>query len=50
MDSEQIAMLYETYAQDVYRLALSWLHSTQDAEDIVHNVFLKLLEKDCTDW
>lgn len=48
MDSEQIAMLYETYAQDVYRLALSWLHSTQDAEDIVHNVFLKLLEKDIT--
>lgn len=34
MEKQQIATLYETYAGDVYRLALSWLHSTHDAQDI----------------
>ena len=46
MEKQQIAELYEAYANDVYRLALSWLHSTHDAEDILQNVFLKLLDKD----
>ena len=48
MEKFQIVKLYETYANDVYRLALSWLHSTHDAEDILQSVFLKLLEKDIT--
>lgn len=48
MEKRQIAMLYEMYSQDVYRLALSWLHSTHDAEDILQNVFLKLLDKEVT--
>ena len=48
MEKQQIAALYEAYAKDVYRLALSWLHSTHDAEDILQNVFLKLLDKDIT--
>ena len=48
MEKQQIAELYETYAKDVYRLALSWLHSTHDAEDILQSVFLKLLDKDIT--
>ena len=48
MEKQQIAELYEVYAKDVYRLALSWLHSTHDAEDILQNVFLKLLDKDIT--
>lgn len=48
MEKEQITGLYEKYAQDVYRLALSWLHSTQDAEDVLQNVFLKLLQKNVT--
>ena len=46
MEKQQIATLYEAYAKDVYRLALSLLHSTHDAEDILQNVFLKLLDKD----
>jgi RNA polymerase sigma-70 factor (ECF subfamily) len=46
VEKQEIAVLYEAYAKDVYRLALSWLHSTHDAEDILQNVFLKLLDKD----
>ena len=45
MEKAQIAGLYEQYARDVYRLALSYLHSVQDAEDILQSVFLKLLQK-----
>lgn len=48
MEKQQIAELYEAYAKDVYLLALSWLHSTHDAEDILQNVFLKLLDKNIT--
>lgn len=48
MEKQQIAALYETYAKDVYRLALSWLRSTHDAEDILQSVFLRLLDKDVT--
>ena len=46
VEKQQVAALYEAYAKDVYRLALSWLHSTHDAEDILQNIFLKLLDKD----
>ena len=42
----EVARLYDTYSQDVYRLALSYLRNTQDAEDICHSVFLTLVEKD----
>ena len=45
MDRQEIAKLYDDYARDVYRLALSYLHSKQDAEDICQSVFLKLMEK-----
>ena len=48
MEKQQIARLYEAYAKDVYRLALSWLRSTEDAEDILQNVYLKLLDKNIT--
>lgn len=48
MDKSVITELYETYGQDVYRLALSYLHSSHDAEDICQNVFLKLMEKNVT--
>ena len=46
MDKWEVGKLYDTYAQDVYRLALSYLRNTQDAEDICHSVFLTLVEKD----
>ena len=44
MEKHQISALYTTYAQDVYRLALSYLRNPQEAEDVCHSVFLKLLE------
>ena len=44
MEKQEVARLYDTYSRDVFRLALSYLRSTQDAEDICQSVFLKLLE------
>lgn len=44
VEKQEVARLYDTYSRDVYRLALSYLHSKQDAEDICQSVFLKLLE------
>ena len=46
MQKPEIGRLYDSYSQDVYRLALSYLRNAQDAEDICHNVFLALVEKD----
>ena len=46
MDKWEVGKLYDTYAQDVYRLSLSYLRNTQDAEDVCHGVFLTLVEKD----
>ena len=48
VEKAEIANLYDTYSQDVYRLALSYLRNPQDAEDICHSVFLALVEKDIT--
>ena len=48
MKKTDIAKLYDIYAQDVFRLALSYLRNNQDAEDICHSVFLALIEKDIT--
>lgn len=38
-----IAEIYETYKNAVYRLALVYLGSAAEAEDIVQDVFLKLI-------
>ena len=46
MEKQEVARLYDRYSRDVYRLALSYLHSKQDAEDICQSIFLKLLETD----
>jgi RNA polymerase sigma-70 factor (ECF subfamily) len=48
VEKAEIAKLYDTYAQDVFRLALSYLYNCQDAEDICHSVFLTLVEKNIT--
>ena len=48
VEKAEVGRLYDVYAQDVYRLALSYLRSSQDAEDICHSVFLALVEKDIT--
>lgn len=44
MGEQELLALYDTYADMVYRLALSCLHNTQDAQDAVQAVFLKLIE------
>ena len=40
-----VARLYERYIHDVFRLALSYLHSKQDAEDVCQTVFMGLMDK-----
>ena len=43
MEQAEVLRLYEAYADDVFRLALSYLRSRQDAEDVCQSVFVKLL-------
>ena len=43
MEQKEIARLFDAYADDVYRLALSYLHNRQDAEDVCQTVFLRLM-------
>ena len=42
MDRERIAELFRDYGDDVFRLALSYLGSRPDAEDVCQTVFLRL--------
>lgn len=42
VDRERIEELFRQYGDDVFRLALSYLGSRADAEDVAQNVFLKL--------
>ncbi|MCI8840627.1 MAG: RNA polymerase sigma factor [Oscillospiraceae bacterium] len=44
MEQEIVLELFDHYADMVYRIALSYLRSPQEAEDVVQTVFLKLLE------
>jgi RNA polymerase sigma-70 factor (ECF subfamily) len=39
-----ILSLYDQYSETIYRIAYSYLHHSQDAQDAVQVVFLKLLE------
>lgn len=41
-----IEPLFYRYKDDVYRLALSYTRSVQEAEDVCQNVFLKLMEQE----
>ena len=41
-----IETLFRQHKDDVYRLALSYTRSTQEAEDVCQSVFLKLMEQD----
>ena len=38
MKQQQLLELYDAYSDNVFRLALSFLGNTADAEDIVQNV------------
>lgn len=44
MERVTVLELFERYGDMVYRIALSYLRSPQDAEDAVQTVFLKLLD------
>ena len=45
MKNEVVVELFDSYADDLYRFAISYVGSVHDAEDIVQDVFLKLLSK-----
>ncbi|MHC4741442.1 MAG: RNA polymerase sigma factor [Planctomycetota bacterium] len=40
---EALSRIYETYRDDLLRLALALLHDAHTAEDIVHDVFLQFV-------
>lgn len=46
MEQEAVLELFDRCADTVYRVALSYLRSPQEAEDAVQTIFLKLLEQD----
>lgn len=39
-----ITQIYNDNKNSVYRLALTYLHSQPDAEDVCHDVFIKMIE------
>ena len=43
---ERVKELFRQYRDDVYRLAVSYPHSVQEAGDVCQTVFLKLLEQE----
>lgn len=44
IDSRNLINLFDEYSNMVYRIALSFLRNTQDAEDAVQIVFMKLID------
>ncbi len=48
MNNESVLRFFDMYADDAYRLAYSYLGSKPDAEDVVQDVFLKLIKTDIT--
>lgn len=45
MDREEVLHLYDSYSDDVYRLAYSFFLNPHDAEDAVQEVFLRLMSR-----
>jgi len=45
LKNEDVIRLFDEYSDDLYRFAVSFVGSKHDAEDIVQDVFSKLLEK-----
>lgn len=41
--NEQFEAVYEKYSDMLYRIALSHLLSKEDAEDVVHDIFIKYM-------
>lgn len=46
MDRINYTEIVEKYADNIYRVALSYCKNKYDAEDVLQNVFLKLLQAD----
>ncbi len=46
LTEEQFEFKYQMYSQDLFNVAYGYTRSIQDAEDIVQNVFIKLLQYD----
>lgn len=46
MDNEAVLRFFDLYADDAFRLAYSYLGSRPDAEDVVQDVFVKLIRSD----
>lgn len=44
MTEEQFEQKYQLYSQDLFNVAYGYTRSVQDSEDIVQNVFIKLLQ------
>ena len=44
MDENRYADLVDKYANNVYKIAVSYCNNRSDAEDIVQNVFIKLFK------
>lgn len=44
MTEEQFEYKYKLYSQDLFNVAYGYTRNIQDAEDIVQNVFIKLLQ------
>ena len=43
MQKEEYEKAVSRYAESIYRVAFSFIHTKEDAEDILQNVFMKLL-------
>ena len=48
MNNEAVLRFFDQYADDAFRLAYSYLGSRPDAEDVVQDVFVKLIKSDIT--
>lgn len=46
MNKDFVLGVYDKYAQDVFKFAYSYLKSYHDAQDVVHDLYLKLLKND----
>ena len=46
MAQKTVLELFDRYGDTVYRVALGYLRSPQEAEDAVQTIFLRLLERD----
>ena len=45
LKNETVVRLFDTYADDLYRFTISYVGSRQEAEDIVQDLFMKLVSK-----